>query len=415
MTPERNHIYQGDVLDVLRDWPDECVHMVVTSPPYWNLRDYLVEGQLGLEPRLDCLGWATGDRCGECYVCHMVAVFREVRRVLRKDGTLWLNLGSMYTPQSIHLSRGPRGGLNPRARALRDNLRTPAFGKPKDVCMMPSRVALALQADGWWVRSAIVWAKGLSFCKAYAGSVMPESVTDRPTSAHEMLYLLTKSARYFYDNEAVKEEATYDGQRGMHGWSQVPGGGDNGGLSHGKFQRRNLRDVWAINPYPYREAHFATYPPALVRPCIMAGTSEKGVCPKCGAPWARVVEKVAEMQGAGRKHIAGGDRTVAGNGWEGVPRARISSMTLGWRPSCACDAGDPQPALVLDPFMGAGTTAVVAQALGRDYVGIELNADYVRMAERRVAKAAGRPIEMTDDEAARAMPLWFQGGRADAE
>ena len=245
-------ILVGDCLERLRTLPEESVHCVVTSPPYWGLRDYGVEGAIGLEPTF-----------GE-HINTIVTIFREVRRVLRSDGTLWLNYGDRYH------NGDSLSGL-----------------KPKDLVMMPARVALALQADGWWLRSEIVWHKP---------NPMPESVRDRPTSAHEKIYLLTKSARYFYDAEAVREEdAGTDHPRNILHRPEPSGGifpphrgirtaeGKNGG-------GRNLRNLWTIATHPFSKAHFATFPPKLVEPCIKAGTSEKGCCPECGAPRVRVVE-----------------------------------------------------------------------------------------------------------------------------
>lgn len=197
-------IYVGDCRAALRGMAAGSVHCVVTSPPYYNLRNYGIEGQLGLEHAPDCLGWATGDECGECYVCHLVEVFREVRRVLRDDGTVWLNLGDSF-------AGGGNGGGGSFAkdgmRAAKPGTdknvpgRTGSRGaggklKPKDLMLMPHRVALALQADGWWVRTDVVWNKSNN---------LPESVTDRPARAHEYVFLLTKRRRYFYDHMAVKQ------------------------------------------------------------------------------------------------------------------------------------------------------------------------------------------------------------------
>jgi len=293
-------ILVGDTRKVLKTLPVESVQCCVTSPPYFGLRDYGVDGQIGLEPSPDE------------YVAELVAVFREVRRVLRADGTLWLNLGDSYARQGGEGGHGPNAQVgNTKSLEQRRMLVPPSGTKPKDLLMIPARVALALQADGWWLRSDIIWHKP---------NPMPESVTDRPTSAHEHVFLLTKSARYFYDAEAVKEEACYPvGSR-----EDVPRGGFQGKGSDPRGQEafrairdtRNLRNVWTIATQPFSGAHFATMPPDLVERCIKAGS----------------------------------------------------------RP------GD----MILDPFGGAGTTGLVAQRLGRDYTLIELNPTYADMARDRI-------------------------------
>ncbi len=222
---------------------------------------------------------------------------------------------------------------------------------------------------------------------------MPESVRDRPTSSHEKVYLLAKSARYFYDAEAVREEdAGTDPRNILH--RPEP----SGGLlpSHSSIRTaegrngagRNLRNVWTIPTFGFPEAHFATFPPKLVGPCIKAGTSEKGCCAQCGAPWERVVEdsEAYRRQKAIQRETA--DRTLESQGvaqqFSKTPGVVADRITRGWRPSCGCDAGDPVPATVLDPFAGAGTTGVVALRLGRSFVGLELNPDYAAMARARI-------------------------------
>lgn len=360
-----------------------------------------VDKQLGLEPVHDCLGWATGKPCGECYVCQMVSVFREIWRVLRKDGTAWLNLGDSYAGGRRGRVDAGHAGTIQRTNQGSTNLwpgPVPPGLKPKDLCMIPARVALALQADGWWLRSAIIWAKGISFCETYSGSVMPESVTSRPTKAHEHVFLLAKNERYFYDHEAVKEAAIYAGKT-VRNMSE-----DAKNAQMGKFGQtrtgflgevevastRNLRDVWAISPTPYKGAHFATFSPALVDPMIKAGTSEKGCCPACGAPYERVVEQgLTEHDGKTESAYPAGStahrvallrQAARERGEEYVNRAR----TVCWRPTCECNAGAPVPCTVLDPFAGAGTTVLVASRLGRNGIGMELKREYAEMGRRRV-------------------------------
>ena len=336
-----NRVIQGEALEGLGTLEPESVHCVVTSPPYWGLRDYGVEGQLGLEAVHDCSGWAKGETCGECYICRMRAVFAGVRRVLRRDGTCWLNMGDSY--------------------------------RRKQLAGVPWRLALALQADGWYLRADVIWAKP---------NPMPHSVKDRPATAHEYVFLLTRRVKYYWDWEASREPAAaaneHDatgqgwhapGQRPQTGTrpkrqhptalsfarhvneperpgqsakqhrpQRVPAGWDTGPGSHGEeksgryaklvktspcvdHELRNMRSVWNIPTRPYNGAHFATFPPQLVERCIKAG------CPVGG--------------------------------------------------------------VVLDPFFGAGTVGVVALKLGRKFVGVELNPEYVRMAEARIHGEAG--------------------------
>ena len=352
-------ILVGDCVDLLSTLPDESVHCVVTSSPYWGLRDYGVEGAIGLERTF-----------GE-HLETIVTVLREVRRVLRKDGTLWLNYGDAY-------AGGGRGGKpadSPHRKQAtnKDSLVPPSPMseglKPKDLLMMPARVALALQADGWWLRSEIVWHKPNS---------MPESVRDRPTSAHEKVYLLTKSARYFYDAEAVRVACspnTHDRRAGT--WKEKRTVAEQAEIG------ANLRNVWKIATHPYKEAHFATFPPSLVDPCIKAGTSEKGCCPDCGMPWVREVEepsgpnvgKIHDLSSGNLEH--GFKRSGGGH----IPYHR--GATIGWQPTCSHEA-DPIPCTVLDPFGGSGTVGLVADRLGRDAILIELSPGYAEMAERRI-------------------------------
>ncbi len=293
----------GDCRDVLRSLPEGSVDCCVTSPPYWGLRDYGVDGQLGNE------------RTYLEYVAHMVEVFREVRRVLRDDGTLWLNLGDCYATDtkwggSSGEKNGDQGGGARRERKLTTGL------KPKDLVGIPWRVAFALQDDGWYLRSDIIWHKP---------NPMPESVRDRPTKAHEYLFLLSKSERYYYDAEAAAEKSTNraPGNVEPHKYAKQYESGHGEHRTAAGLERireaketRNRRTVWTVGSQPYSGAHFATFPPKLIEPCILAG------CP------------------------AGGT--------------------------------------VLDCFGGSGTTGLVAEAHGRDWLLCELNPKYAELAERRV-------------------------------
>lgn len=299
-------ILQGDCRDVLGSLADGSINCCVTSPPYFGLRDYGVEGQLGLEP--------TPDE----FVSAMVEVFREVRRVLRDDGTLWLNLGDSYANDGKW--GGSTGGKH--ASALHGNsgigrrLLTTGL-KPKDLIGIPWRVAFALQADGWYLRQDIIWHKP---------NPMPESVTDRCTKAHEYIFLFAKSERYYFDADAIKEQAVSNHASG-NGFKGRQGGAIHTPMSGGAGTAdqwlpggmRNRRSVWTVSTKPFKGAHFATFPPDLIDPCVLAG------CPVDGT--------------------------------------------------------------VLDPFFGAGTTGLVAQKHGRNCVGIELNPDYIAIANERLGLA----------------------------
>jgi DNA modification methylase len=335
-----------------------------------GLRDYGVPGQLGLE------------KTPEEFIERMVEVFRGVWRVLRDDGTLWLNIGDSYAGNGLGYSPDApsnKAGSKQTTNAGTHHGQVTRMGdglKPKDLCLIPERLALALQADGWYVRSRIAWCKKSS---------MPESVTDRPTSAWEHLWLLTKSARYYYDAEAVKQPSTErpsgNGQRkDNHNPSagfgvSIPYEPDGTGA--------NLRNYWVLGPEPYPEAHFATFPSEIPRRCIKAGTSQKGACSECGAPWERVVDlKPSDSKSSGgawdTEHIQiAKGKTRPGNF---VDR---QATTTGWQPTCDCDA-EVVPCTVLDPFLGSGTTAAVAQELDREWVGIELNPEYAALAEKRI-------------------------------
>ena len=376
---------------------DGSCQMVCTSPPYWGLRSYLRSDdpnkthELGLEPT------------PELYVEHMVEVFREVWRVLRDDGTCWLNLGDSYASGGTsNLGRNdagtnsatfsPGGGNklgsgNPgRQGAIQVNHGL----KPKDLVGIPWRVAFALQADGWYLRSDIIWHKP---------NPMPESVTDRPTKAHEYVFLLAKSQRYYYDAEAIREPSTERSSGNVQRF--IASGNERGRLNNHLGSSipyepngtgRNRRTVWTIATRPYSGAHFATYPPALIEPCILAGTSARGACPECGGPRERVVEKRGgDTEAHERPKRTGGmasstsTLSLSGNGSKEWAERGPKTTTTGWRPTCSCGREDVKPCVVLDPFAGSGTTGMVAIKHGRDFVGLDLNGEYLHdLATERV-------------------------------
>ncbi len=363
------------VADIL---PPESVQTVVTSPPYYGLRDYGVEGQIGLE--------ATPEE----YVAKLVEVFRGIRQVLRPDGTVWLNLGDSYC--SGMRSEYDEDRKHPGARAGQHRPPSPVWAKPKDLLGIPWRVAFALQADGWYLRSDIIWHKP---------NAMPESVTDRPTKAHEYIFLLSKSPRYYYDAEAIKEPlarpeellrktpAVFGGRNKHEGYGTRKHSGNE---YVGTYTGRNRRSVWTIATQPFPEAHFATFPEKLPELCILAGSSPQA-CPKCRAPWERVVERIAgvskECPKTQAAHEArGGTGKPSGTvGKSGGGRIDSISRTIGWQPTCSCPDNDGSgKCIVLDPFAGSGTTLLVAERFGRQAVGIEINPEYVEMAKRRLSK-----------------------------
>lgn len=344
---------------------------------------------------------ATWQECGKCgaarvdlgleatpdeYVANMVAVFREVWRVLRDDGTCWINLGDSYAsqggskaPGQYHHNTGQGQNRQPAGQPARSGVEGI---KPKDLVGIPWRVAFALQADGWWLRSEITW------CKV---NPMPESVTDRCTSATEKIFMLAKSPRYYFDAEAIKEPAA-EPERERN--DRI--GGSNGHTvrhSEGGMMQasatRNRRNWWPIATDPYPGSHFATFPRKLVEPCILAGTSAMGACPTCGAGWVRVVERedrITDGRREQRDYPGAPQRSgkVPGSNTRGYPT--YSDTTTGWAPACACPPAEPVPQLVLDPFAGSGTTGKVAIAHRRRFVGLDLNPAYIEMARGRTAE-----------------------------
>ena len=367
----KSGVVLGDALSVLRRIPDKSVHCCVTSPPYWGLRDYGVDGQIGLE------------ETPEAYTARMVDVFREVRRVLRDDGTVWLNLGDSY-------SGGGHGGHidHKAAKGVRGRSVNNVGGlKPKDLVGIPWRIAFALQSDGWYLRQDIIWHKP---------NPMPESVTDRCTKAHEYIFLLTKSARYWYDAEAIREESKphilerKDGMMSAYKCNkQRISNPETVSKFYDELKGANKRSVWTVTTKPFSGAHFAVFPEELIKPCVLAGCPEK-VCPKCGAGWVRIIEKPELPE------VEASDLDRYGTGKSGVHRKVRQAhqnwrdahpdKTVGWEPSCGCGAEGTEHGIVLDPFAGAATTGVVAKKLNRVFVGIELNPEYRRMCMKRLAE-----------------------------
>ncbi len=426
-------LYVGDALSVLQGLPSESVHCALTSPPFWGLRDYGVEGQIGLEPT------------PEEWVARLVEVFRELRRVLRRDGTLWIECGDSYAGSWGAQSReNGSGGDSLSAGQIKAHPKRTRTGsipegsayKPKDLLLQPFMLAMALRADGWWLRQCIVWHKP---------NCMPESATDRCTTAHSYVFLLSKSARYYFDADAIAEPAAwerwgdqtvpkYEGTETAAGWikpkgkneliaEHAPGSASRrqvgfnerfastGRKGNGKRERteemrgfdnrleradgkKNPRSVWSIPTRGYEGAHFATWPEALAERIIKAGTSERGCCPECGAPWVRETETEYLSDPTYKDSTAA--QTLTEGRTRNVTRMgdgkRVS--TTGWAPSCphtierewGYGPPGPVPCVVLDPFAGAGTTGLVARKLGRRSILIELSETYAAMAAERLSQ-----------------------------
>jgi DNA modification methylase len=385
-------IIVGDCIDGLRTMPDASVQTCITSPPYYGLRDYGNDGQIGLEDT------------PEAYIAKMVEVFREVKRVLRDDGTVWLNIGDSYAgsgkgrnADGTHAEGGKQATNKGTVVGSLTKTHAPAC-KPKDLIGIPWMLAFALRADGWYLRQDIIWHKP---------NPMPESVVDRCTKAHEYLFLLSKSGSYYFDHEAVKEPlaASSIPRLKQNIEAQVGTTRANGGAkTNGNFKAvgdtengtRNRRSVWSITTRPFKSAHFAVMPEALVEPCILAGTPIAGCCANCGAPRERVIfatapdGRRAEVKG-GKAYDENGKPLMGDNMIDHGVRGSFGSKggqtlkreTVSFRASCECDA-ETVPSLVLDPFTGSGTVAVVALRHDRAFVGCELNPDYVKIAETRI-------------------------------
>jgi len=500
-------ILVGHVLDVLKTMEDESVHMCVTSPPYYGLRAYGTDPQIW-GGRDDCQHewqWigtrkgrhsksgensqlttesrrvaeaqnagqnaGMGEKCVRClawrgehgqepsfdlWLQHEVLIFREVRRVLRKDGTLWLNIGDAYatTPNGRSAEDQKAAGTDNRTFRNKPNSTIGGRFKMKDRLLMPHRLAIALHEDGWWIRDEIVWAKLNS---------MPSSIKDRTCPAHEYLFMLTKKPHYYYDYVAIQEplaEATLEDRidgdrfrpdRGHPSENHSAGNGrlvDNGA--------KIKRSVWSLALEPFPEAHFATFPTALIQPAIEAGTSARGCCRKCGAPWERVTRtKFTPQEDAPNSSRRQPGQTAPEMRWntgQGSERGTVEHVTLGWYPACkcikapklpdyperpkakggkaepkllrewekACAAVDAErwslcvsvaetktdPCIVLDPFGGSGTTGVVADMLGRDAILIELNPTYAQMARKRIRENLGRVQSDIPEDKPADLPLF---------
>lgn len=506
-------ILVGHVLDVLKTLETESVHCVVTSPPYYGLRSYNTQPQVwggkagchhvwkrigaragaaakkGINSHLR--GTAVpeqqtkgaqasmGEKCEKClawrgehgqepsldlWLEHEVLIFREVWRVLRKDGVLWLNIGDSYATSSNGRSAAAQKAAGTDNRTFRDKPFSTVGGifKPKDRMGQPHRLVHALQADGWWWRDEIVWSKLNS---------MPSSVKDRTCPSHEFMFMLTKREHYFYDYVAIQEplaEATVvdriDGDRFRpdRGYPGDQASAGNGRLVYNGMKIK--RSVWPLALEPFPEAHFATFPQSLIRPAIEAGTPTRGCCLNCDAPWERITRaKFISQPDAPNSSVRKPGQTAPETRWntgQGSERGMVEHTTIGWYPSCKCLKAPPlpkypprpeiktdadgeetptaankkalvkwrqacgvidderavicaklvpfktQPATVLDPFGGSGTTGLVADMLGRDAILIELNPDYAQMARKRIRENLGRVKSDIPEDRPTDLPLF---------
>jgi DNA modification methylase len=416
-------ILKGDCLETLKSLDEQSINTCVTSPPYWGLRDYGTGEWVGGDP--DCphmrttkiskdtatghkamyeQGNVVGDaiyksKCPKCgsvrkdkqlgleetpeeFVENLVRVFKEVKRVLRDDGTVWLNLGDSYynyrPGKGQALSKQSVSNTDqdlPQDCARRGN--KIAGLKEKDLVGIPWRVAFALQADGWYLRQDIIWHKP---------NPMPESVRDRCTKSHEYIFLLSKNPKYYYDNEAIKEDAKSagkksDGFKGRQGGAEYHATSGGIGSEEKIYNKKNKRSVWTITTKPYKEAHFATFPTELIEPCVLAGCPEK-VCVDCGKPYKRVMQKPKQLEIERNKRSGLDDRKV-GEVLDKYNREN-PPIDLGLQKQCDCETNETKGGTVLDPFGGSGTTGVVASKHNRNAVLCELNEGYIDIAEKRL-------------------------------
>jgi DNA modification methylase len=483
-------IFTGNCMDILPQLEANSVQCVVTSPPYWGLRkydgdqDYIWNNHNGCEHEwteetllrrsndngagdkqctnagsvgrdepvaygqcLKCGAWKGGfgmETTVDLYIEHTIEILRAVSRVLKEDGIVWWNVGDSYASgKGTCFNPGGGGGsfsghgvrkdagAYPLDRGNVSVLKAQGL-KPKDLCLIPFRVALAAQADGWYVRSVVIWSKP---------NPMPESVKDRPTGSYEYILMLTKSSTYYFDQEAVKEtQKECTTERYKYGWNGVDDDGSNGartgsafkkmkqGLSMGEAMggngKRNICSVWEIATQPFKGAHFATFPEEIPRRCILASTSEKGNCAKCGRPWVRIVEPVTVQPeswkgsrfddgknlevhpNVGRRENA---RTECKNQDKQGNTLRLAllrqqarqnggeysneNITMGWKASCKCCADVVKP-IVLDLFGGSGTTSKVAKELGRKSIYIDTSEKYCSMARQRI-QLVTLPMELS--------------------
>ena len=391
---------QGNCLDKKQELDDNSIDCVVSSPPYWGLRDYGVEGQLGLETTY------------QEHIKNIVEIFRAMKPKLKETATIWLNYGDSYAAtvngtKVKDIKNDDRGFVDKPFSTIQGVL------KPKDLVMIPNRIAIALQDDGWWIRSEIIWHKP---------NPMPESVKDRPTSAHEKIWLITKSKKYYYDADAIRVPQKQDSiaRAGRDVWKNNKTDSGNYSIpnvdsakklnqkvldtvAEGKIPMANKRNVWTVTTKPFKGAHFATFPKDLIEPCIKAGCPEK-ICVECGKPYIRKI-KIGNYNKEYQKSCGGNvDGKYTGKSTKNYKGAKAQNpsetkkrileslkekIDLGLHKNCECNTQDYKPGIVLDPFGGSGTTGIVSKHLKRKAILIELNEEYISIAKKRINKEFG--------------------------
>ena len=401
-----DQVVECDAMTLLRSLPSDSVHCMITSPPYFGLRDYNANEQIGREPS------------PEHYIKNLVDIFAEAKRVLRKDGTFWLNLGDTY-------SGGHRASYENNDVHVPSTRPVMPFGLPgKNMLLIPSRVAIALQESGWILRNDIIWHKPSS---------TPESVTDRCTKSHEHIFFFVKSPRYYFDQDAIRTplsassmaraKSKAEFMRKHHVGSKGKPIDErlysHAGLSLGRNGKvgfnilgSNKRDVWSVaHGAGYSGEHYATYPPKLIEPCVLAGSPQR-VCEVCGAPYRRVTERTSMVVTPSKKSGGYGSRTTSNIC--GTVQEMPSVTMLGWEPTCECNAGT-KPGIVLDMFGGSGTTGLVARQHGRSYIMCDVNGDYVKMARDRLRKPFEPRQYKKEEPGLEELPLFSVGVTHDTD
>jgi DNA modification methylase len=342
----------GNTLDKLKELPDQSVHCVVTSPPYWQLRDYFIDRQIGLETN-----------CQD-YIDNLVSVFDEVYRVLRDDGVLWVVIGDTYSTPKKGNDQANVNSKERRKHLHKQKIDKKApFGlKKKNLIGIPWRLAFTMQERGWYWRCDVTWHKN---------NPTPAGVFDRPTRATEAVLMFSKKEKYFYDYYAIMDDSVTrkktarkfgaNNQKGTFRNDQERQWVDNG--------KRNKRSVWSVPVASYKDQekkHFAIFPPKLIEPCILSSTSEHGCCIKCKSPWKRIIKKEHEIYDNQEGHI-------------------LNLVSKGWKPSCKCNTKKVEECVVLDPFCGTSTTGYVSLIKNRSYIGIDINPEYIEISETRLS------------------------------
>lgn len=363
----KNTIIQGDCLEVLKTLDSESVNCVITSPPYWALRDYGVEGQLGHEKTF------------QEYINKLCNIFDEVKRVLKKDGTCWVNLGDTYGCGS--------GGWNEKSKSVNGSvIGRKSLGFEKSLCQIPSRFAIEMTDRGWILRNEIIW---------YKHNCMPSSVKDRFTVDFEKLFFFVKNKKYYFDTQFEPYIQELDRWGGLYKRRALNEKLDSAKKANANSlaragrdmrpneQGRNKRTVWEINTKGFSEAHFATFPEALVETPIKAGCPEF-ICVKCGKAKEKITISSGTLRDGNRRQTQVGDHYKICSGKD-LANHKLKNPDKIIYTDCYCNAAF-EGGLVLDPFFGSGTTGVVAKKLNRNYIGIELNPEYIEIAERRLAK-----------------------------